>query len=421
MRASWRFLMPGLAVLLAVCAGCSSTPSAPPPKSTASFSLIELLGKPRSELAALTDEWLEKARLQEKAHREGRMPYSLLPDLRLPFVLPVLKEAKYSAQAGFSLPPYTAEGARDPDLALLYAKHGDVAAARKLIDPADGEALRRVEGYACARNYPVEWTRLVGVIMHVAEMNVATSDQNSGADLMAWHQELAKLLDEKARQGTLGTVLLSRGREVLGRAATAWQKENQSTIADKVRQSLASWGNVPPPATLPLGAGRAEAAKLLQPAADGGNSGRVTVAGNITRALDPRRLPLPADPVDSLLAFSDEQGRLSEVLVVFRNHTTDLFPRSTDVALRYEEQVGADGKLTERDGLPWTAYTVGPQTCEVTMIARSSEAGGLARWFGPATASTPALPRDFKAVSLDRSFEQNRVQVNPGQRGDSVS
>src|SRR5262249_60583498 len=76
MRASWRFLMPGLAVLFAGCAGCSSTPSAPPPKSTASFSLIELLGKPRSELAALTDEWLEKARLQEKAHREGRMPYS---------------------------------------------------------------------------------------------------------------------------------------------------------------------------------------------------------------------------------------------------------------------------------------------------------------------------------------------------------
>ena len=211
MRKSWRILFPALVLALASCSG------SPPPVTTASVSppeprvsLQDLLGKSRSELAAQCSEWQEKILVQQKAHKDGQLPYGLLRDLRLPFVMPGLREAKFSPQLGFSLPPYAAEGVKDAELALLYARHGDGEAARKLVDPGDVETLRRIDGYALSRNYPIEWTRLVGLLLHHAEIGIACNDQDAADDLIAWHQELAKLLDDRAKQSPLATALLAR-------------------------------------------------------------------------------------------------------------------------------------------------------------------------------------------------------------------
>src|SRR4029077_14965992 len=87
------------------------------------ISLAELLAKPRKELAELADEWTTKIHIQEQGHRTGKLYVSLLAEFRLPLVVPIWRESKYSAKAGFSLPPYVKEESRDNQLALHLARY----------------------------------------------------------------------------------------------------------------------------------------------------------------------------------------------------------------------------------------------------------------------------------------------------------
>src|SRR5262245_58100881 len=98
------------------------------PSKHADVPLADLLGKPRQELAGMGDDLAADIRTQEKARRDGHLDFRLLPELHLPLALPVLREAKYSAKAGFSLPPYAADGEKDNDLALHLARYGDAEA-----------------------------------------------------------------------------------------------------------------------------------------------------------------------------------------------------------------------------------------------------------------------------------------------------
>ena len=75
------------------------------------------------------------------------------------------------------MPPYLAEDVKDSGLALHLARFGDVEAARKLVDPADTDALRRIEEMAGFKNYPVEWTRLVALLLHNAQLQLVTEEQ----------------------------------------------------------------------------------------------------------------------------------------------------------------------------------------------------------------------------------------------------
>src|SRR5262245_23932635 len=182
---STAFLMFGLA-------GCGSTPTpvaeqptdAPRPLgAVADVSLADLLGKPRAELAELADECLGRVRVQEKARRDGTLSFALTPQARLPLVIPVWQEAKFSQKAGFSLPPYLAEGTTDNELALHLARFGDTEAARRLADPKDAAVLKRIDACGFERNYPVEWTRLVALLVHAAEFRLATGDADGRAEL----------------------------------------------------------------------------------------------------------------------------------------------------------------------------------------------------------------------------------------------
>src|SRR5262249_49171703 len=147
-----------------------------------------------------------------QGRREGRLQFTLVPHVRLPLAVPVLREAKYSAKAGISLPPYAPEDLRDSGLALHLARYGDVEAARQLVDPADAATLARIEACRCERNYPVEWTRLTGLMLHVAEVRLANADVDGGTELLVLHRQLRTLLDARAAQGPLGALLLGHGR-----------------------------------------------------------------------------------------------------------------------------------------------------------------------------------------------------------------
>ena len=140
-----------LVLLFVIASGCNRTeepaaPAAPPEDPPERLgdkidtSLSDLLGKPRSELAALADEWAVRAQMQEKHRREAGPDFGLLPQARFPLIVPVLRQAVFGASAGFSLPPYIAEGSIDSDLARHLARYGDDEAARKLVDPKDDPA-----------------------------------------------------------------------------------------------------------------------------------------------------------------------------------------------------------------------------------------------------------------------------------------
>ncbi len=411
-----------LALILTLAFGCGSGKApvasgpagAGPAPASAPLNLAELQSRPRGELAGLAEEWTERARLQEKAHREGKLPFRFLKQLRFPLDPPVFREAKFSAAVGFSLPPYHAGGDADPDLALHLARHGDVEAAVKL---AGGDEAR-LRAFRGARNYPVEWTRLAGLLLHSAEFRLATGESEAAAELAALHGQVRRALDDKAARGALGAALLPRGRGALVEAEALWRKDGRKDLADAAAAALASWGEVPAvQAAVPGGAAKAEVERLLA----GKAQGCLVAAGNVARAFDLLALPFPADGAEAVLAFFDGAGSLRDVLVTYRARTGETFPEPGQLALRLEEVVGA-GKDTSREfGLRSRAYEGNGFVCEVTVVPRGDAAGALARW--TAGASKPfaaALARDFGAVNLDRSFEQNRQRVAPQQSGDAL-
>jgi hypothetical protein len=425
-----------LAVVLAA-SGCGGgtpddqppTPDAPPPPEPArlgdhiDLSLADLLARPRAELAVLADDLLTKARVRERAHRQTREVYLLLPDLHLPLAVPVLREAKFSTQAGFSLPPYLPAGTADPALALHLARHADVEAARRLVDPGDAETRQRIDACTCERNYPVEWVRLVALLQHTAESRVATGDIDGATELVQLHRQLKEVLDARAARGPLGALLLPRGRQVLAMARAAWASQGQPLLAQDIKEALASWGDPPGnTVTVPLGTPRDEVSRLLRSPAQG----RVVPALSTARGLDLFGLPVPDDGVDGVFAFCDRADRLSQVLVVYHERTGEYYPRPGDLAFVLREQLPDNGEgATTEDagvhGLQRQVYALGDLACDVTVVSRNNAVGGLVRCL--AAAGTPGpqgLTRDLGAVHLDRSFEQDRLRLAPEVRAEEV-
>lgn len=430
-RRAWRVALT-MALALSGCGG--GTPEEAPPVDAAppparlgdhtDVSLADLLHKPRAELATMADDLLSKTRVREKAHRQTQEVYLLLPELRLPLAVPVLREARFSTQAGVSLPPYLPPGTPDSALAVHLARYGDVEAARRLADPADADALRRIEAAACERNYPVEWVRLVALLQHTAESRVATGDIDGATDLVFLHRQLKDLLDAKAAKGPLGALLLPRGRHVLSLARAAWAASNQPALAEDVEHALAAWGDAPgTTVAVPLGSPRAEVARLLASTAQG----RVLPAASSARALDVLGLPVPDEGVDGVFAFFDAADRLSEVLVVYHARVGEYYPRPGDLALLLHEQLGdgagsADGDGAGSHGLQRQVYPLGDLVCDVSVVSRNDAVGGLV--CVRAAAGTPGpqgLPRDLGAVHLDRSFEQDRLRLAPQVRADEIA
>ncbi len=429
----WRLLVPALLMSLAGCGGGAAPDDSPAPApeeeparlgEQTETSLADLLNKPRAELAEMADDLLTTSRMKLKARRSSNEVFLLLLYLHLPIAVPGLREAKFSPRLGISLPPYAADGAPDADLALHLAGYGDVEAARKLADPADADLLRRIDACACGRNYPVEWTRVVWLLLHSAQYRVATGDVDGATELVLLHRQLKSLLDERAARGPLGSALLACGRPALARAAAAWKAGKQEVLAGQVREAVAAWGEVhPPPSPVPVGTSRTEVGRLLHAEA----GGRAVVAPNTTRALDLFDLPLPQDDADNVVAFFDRQGGLEQVLVVFHPRTSEHYPLPSDLAFLLREPLpeaaaAPGGENAEgTHGMLRAEYPVGGLVCDVSLAPRNNVVGGLARFrgAGPAGPADP-LVRDLGTVHLDRSFEQNRLRLNPDEQGASV-
>jgi len=197
-----------------------SVPGAPNP-AVSQVSLSELLAKPRAELAKQGEEMMAQVEIREKQHRDGSLAFGLLPRLRLPLILPIWAEATYSAKAEISLPPYVAEGTKDNALGLHLARFGDADAARKLAEPGNDAVLKQIDEWACTKNYPAEWTRIVALLIHTAEYRLAMGEDAGRTELASLHRQLREILDPQVAKGPLGVALLEQGFKVLSLATAA--------------------------------------------------------------------------------------------------------------------------------------------------------------------------------------------------------
>src|SRR5579875_3674537 len=191
-----------LFVLAFVLSGCSAQVATTDgtPEDTATrlsakidIALSDWLFLSRKEQAKLIEEWKETVAKQRETARSNIESVQLLPQLHPPAVAVGFVEAKFSAAAGFSLPPYLKEGQKDSAVALHLASLGDQEAARKLADPADKDLLAKIDASRCERNYPIEWTRLASLVLQSAELKLANGEPEGAAELVLLHRQLRSL------------------------------------------------------------------------------------------------------------------------------------------------------------------------------------------------------------------------------------
>ncbi|HZY85912.1 MAG TPA: hypothetical protein VFE78_13840 [Gemmataceae bacterium] len=418
-------------VLLALVglAGCSRTTPDAAPEDTETrlgdkidVSLADWLKLSRAELAKKAEETAVTVAKQQEWARTHEHAVELLPQLHPGASVPVFQEAKFSA-AGLSLPPYLKEGSPDAAAALHLARFGDHEAAVKLGAPAD-----RLEALRAERNYPVEWTRLVGLTLLSAQYKLAGGGRegpDGATELVCLHRQLREVLGPKAAAGPLGATLLPFGRRALTLAAAAWQdpKQNKTALAKDLEGALAGWGNAPEPApALRPGASQAEVTALFGAPAEGR---AVSVDGAaVRRVLDLLALPLPVEEVGAVVAFLGEKGELAELLVTYKPRAGELFPEPANLALHLADHGIAGQDAPGSAGVRRQTYAAGGLSYDIARVSRGKALGALVR-VAPAGAGAPAAsfsrdPRDFGAVHFDGTFEQVRVNLDPQQGGQTV-
>ncbi len=432
-----RTQMPRGWVLLAVVglAGCNTQATVgpatpPPPPSTSRLSdhtdvdLADWLQTPRPELAQRIAEWTDTIRQQRQHAAENPQSLDLVPGLQPPGTMPVFHQAMYSAKAGFSLPPYLKAGEVDAAAALHLARLGDREAALKLVDPADKDLLNRIDGQRTDRNYPLEWTQLTALAFQSAEWKLATGQAQAAADLVQMHKQLRSLLDGKAAPGPLGAALLPLGRRALVEAAAAWEKSKADTkeLANDVKAALKDWGESPPPAlALAPGAHEFDAVRLFgRPAA-----GQALVADtpeSVGRVLDLLELPASTDGVQAVVALFDGEKQLTETFVFYRPKIFQTFPETINLAHYLVNHGLASDDPVNGIGLSRRASSGDGLKYEVVLCSRGDAVGGCFRVAGAKPgAPPPAEARDFAAVHLDSTFEQNRLLFARDQNGAVVN
>jgi hypothetical protein len=383
------------------------------------IAVADWLGQSRVELDQRFEDWKNKAARLIELNRGDRQTHALLPKLKPVLTFPVFQDARFSARAGISLPPYVEDGHKDPAVAIHLARFGDADGALLLTNPADEAVRREIESYRTDRNYPVEWTRLVALAQFVAEMRLAGDDSQGAAMLIHLHEQLRIVLNPKAAAGPLGSVLLSGGRRALDAANAAWEQAGKVGYASDATAALGNWGEVAPPTSaLSMGSGRDRVERFFPSV---GDAHSVTALGpQAARAFDLLGLPLPADDLDGIVAFLNGEAKLSEIAFLYQPRAGQTYPdpgylgqRIVGYSITGQESATSKGTFRE-------AFACGTLNYDVTLVPRGSTIGGLVcitdAKAGPPAALLPADPRDFGAVHFDRTFDQNRLAIAPEQR-----
>jgi hypothetical protein len=373
-----------------------ANPDAPEPiklEPATNVSLQALLAQPREELAKQAAELEKQIHDHDGLRRDGRLLFELLPETRLPLAPPIWREATYAAQRGFSVPPYLAAGVRDTPLALHLARHGDLEAALKLAEPGAQAEVQRLK---LDRNYPLEWTRVVGLLLHHAQFTLATGNPEGAKQLLAVHQQLRTLLPAATQQSPLGFALLPRGLDTLRQAAQAWRRNEQPSAAQTAEDFLASAGT-PPSWRWPLPNQRDALTRQLGLAGNGPGA----CAAAPLRVFDLVGLPMPHEHADACCVFFNGERQVAELLFAYGPALVDF---------HHPQQM-----VPQYDALRQTKPAV-----TATLTTGNAYVGGLVQLrFGETKAVN--VNRDFGLIQLDGSFEHNRRLLAWKQRGTNVA
>src|SRR5262249_720652 len=181
------------------------------------------------------------------------------------------------------------------------------------------------------------------------------------------------------------------------------------------------WEGVPGPRpALAVGADKKEVARFFRRPRQG-RIFAVTTAADIARAVDLLALPIPSEDVEGVVAFLDGDGRLAEILAYYPSHAHQDFPRPVNLAHHLVDHGSSGTQLAESPGVLRQTYLAGTHSYQVsTFYSGSSGSAATAAMIrvgdlkgALAQPSLPAAARDLGAVHLDRSFDQNRLSLDP--------
>jgi hypothetical protein len=432
MRIQW---LRGVAVLatlsLAGCRGSTEVPAGPAEDTETHlsykvhFDVADWLKLPRAELAKLCVERGQTAAHQQAEARNSPAALDLLPNVHVPTTVPVLNQAAYSAAAGCSLPPYHKQGARDAELALHLARHGDYEAAVRVADPADAKLRARLDALRLSVNFPVEWTRLVGLAQQSAQLQLAMGNAQGAAELVAINKQLNRALGPKAAASPLGAALLPTGRRVLALAAAAYRDpaRNKTALAQDIELALKQWknGQTPKP-VLPSGSEKGAMSRYLGAPARG-RTVTTPDAAAAARTADLLELPLPLEALQAVVGFLDGRDRLADLLFVYRPKLERLYPRPTDLAHHLLDRGLQPGELSRGTGLLSQTFSGGGQKYEIARAISGNAVGAFVRVPAEKAARAGGFaydPHAFGPVHFDRTFEANRLAVAPEQSGNTL-
>lgn len=385
--------------------------------------LADWYKRSRKELVKISAEWTETLRTQLAAVQKNPAMVDLLPRLLPPLSLPVFHQATFSAEAGFSLPPYLKPGQKDGAVALHLARFGDHEAALKL---APDEMRSALSAYKTEKNYPVEWTHLTTTVLLSSQVKLSLGDKDGASQLVHLHRQLTTVLDRKAAEGPLGSALLSMGKHALQEAAVAWRKpkRNKAALADEIDQALKSWARVPTPApALPFASSSAEVSAFFAVPA----RGKVVIAhtpASVARVVDLVGLPLPREGMQVVAAFLDDKAQLVEWQFAYRAKVDTLYPSCRHLAYRLVETGYTARDEVKSANLARQSIQGSNLVAEIVRSDRSLALGGLIRLVPEESATQPVASRSFREfgpVSLDRGFEANRLALAPGLNGSLVT
>lgn len=425
MRLRWFYS--GMLLLVVGLSGCGKKVEDPGPVvdettrlgTEIDIKLTDWLAEPRPKLAEMFKETHDRVQARLKDIRANADAVALLPKLRAPLTIPVLRQAEFAPSQGISLPPYLKEGNRDSLVALHLARHGDVEAALMLVDPADRETTQQIEACRMDRNYPVEWTRLVGLTLQEAQLKMAMGEVEGATELVLLHRQLRTLLDAKTAAGPLGAALLPIGQRALKDALVEWRESvnKKTAVAEEIETTLKDWGEAPAlqPTFVP-GARRAAVAGAFSEISEG----RLLAVKSplpLLRVLDLQNLPVIGEGLEGALAWFDAKDQLTELWYLYEGRIGELFPDPLHLAHHLVDH-GLQSKGVEKaGGLSHQDFTAGKLLLDVTRMDRSLVLGAVIRVADVSapllSPSLPADPRNFGAVHLGRTFEQTRIELAP--------
>ena len=324
-------------------------------------------------------------------------------------------------------------------MALHLARFGDREAALKLIEPGDLGRKNRIDSTRYEKQYPVEWSRLVGLVIASSQLKIAGGNDVAATRLVLVHQQLRSLLDAKAAAGPLGSVLLPSGKRALTLAAKAWRdpKVNKTALAEDVENALAEWGAVPEPMpSLLPGATKAVVTDVFGTESSArwpGKALTVHKEEDLARALDLMALPIPGTAVKVVTAFLDDKDQLAEIQLTYRAKIDDVYPEPANLAYHLDEHGLAVKSESRGSSLYHQTFVGAGLSFEAT---RTNSTNALGGWVLMKSASHPRTTavesgarsprstarhgrdlRSFGPVHLDRGFEANRVALAPRQAG----